>query len=104
MTRQGASTEAQFFSTLDLKAGYHQVPVEKKDREKTAFIVADGLFEFAYLPFGLKNAPAHFSRVMMSILAGLIGTSVLVYLDDLIILGSTFEEHLGNLLKVLEAF
>ena len=94
----------KFFSTLDLKSGYHQVPVEEKDREKTAFIVADGLFEFAYLPFGLKNAPAHFSRVMMSILAGLIGTSVLVYLDDLIILGSTFEEHLGNLLKVLEAF
>ena len=87
-----------------MKAGYHQIPVEEGDKEKTAFIVGDGLYEYNFLPFGLKNAPSHFSRVMMSILAGLIGTSVLIYLDDIIVLGDTLEEHIGNLLKVLEAF
>ena len=96
--------ETKFFSTLDLKAGYHQIPVEEGDKDKTAFVVGDGLYEYSYLPFGLKNAPAHFSRVMMSVLAGLIGTVVLVYLDDLIVLGKTFEEHVGNLLKILDTF
>ena len=96
--------KTRYFSTLDMKAGYHQIPVAEEDREKTAFIVGNGLYEYNFLPFGLKNAPAHFSRVMMSILAGLIGTSVLIYLDDIIILGDSLEEHLANLLKVLEAF
>ena len=96
-------TNAQLFSTLDLKSGYHQVAVDKESQEKTAFSVNDKLFHFCTLPFGLKNAPGHFSRLMHSVLAGLIGTAVLIYLDDIIVVGSTLDEHIVNLKLVLEA-
>ena len=93
---------SKFFSTLDLKSGYHQVAVATGDQQKTAFLIQDRLFEYNTLPFGLRNAPSHFSRLMSSILANVINTAVLVYLDDIIILGSTVEEHAANIIKVLE--
>jgi len=55
--------EAQYFTTLDLKSGFHQIELAERDREKTAFSVNNGKYEFCRLPFGLKNAP---SILMMS--------------------------------------
>ena len=74
-----------------------QVEMDAKDREKTAFCTPDGLFEFNVMPFGLCNAPATFQRLMDSVLAGLQWSMCLVYLDDIIILGSTFSDHLHKL-------
>ena len=71
--------------------------VDKKDREKTAFKTSEGLFEFTKMPFGLCNAPATFQRLMDLILAGLQWKNCLVYLDDILIIGRTFKEHLDNL-------
>ena len=93
---------SKWFSTLDLISGYWQVEVEEKDREKTAFCTPDGLFEFKVMPFGLCNAPATFQRLMDMVLAGLQWTNCLVYLDDIIVIGKTFPQHLHNLTKVLE--
>ncbi len=76
---------AQYFSILDLQAGYHQIPVRKEDRHKTAFITADGLFQFKVLLFGLSNDPSSFQRSMDIILAGLRWIACLVYLDDVIV-------------------
>ena len=67
---------SRFFSTLDMKSGYWQIPIAKEDREKTGFITSQSLYEWNYLPFGLRNALSHFSRVMNSILTGLIGHNV----------------------------
>lgn len=59
---------SRYFSSLDLSSGYWQIEVDKQDREKTAFITPDGLYEFKVMPFGLCNAPATFERMMDSVL------------------------------------
>ena len=92
---------ARFFSTLDLASGYWQVEVKQEDRPKTAFSVPSGLYEFQTMPFGLVNAPATFQRLMQKVLQDLVPDVCLVYLDDVIVLGKTIEEHLSNLEKVL---
>ncbi|CAG4929464.1 unnamed protein product [Parnassius apollo] len=94
-------TGVKWFSTLDLKSGYWQVEIDTKDKEKTAFSTGKGLWQFKVMPFGLCNAPATFERLMELVLTGLIGDACLVYLDDIIIVGRTFEEHLQNLERVL---
>ena len=88
---------ARWFSTLDLVAGYWQVELAEEDKEKTAFCTSDGLFEFNVLPFGLCNGPATFQRLMDLLLTGLQWSSCLVYLDDVIVVGRSFSEHLQNL-------
>ena len=91
---------SKWFSTLDLISGYWQVQVDPRDREKTAFSTPDGHFEFKVLPFGLCNAPATFQRLMDLVLSGLQWSRCLVYLDDVIIVGKDFAEHLQNLQAV----
>ena len=94
---------ARWFSTLDLKSGYWQVPIQERDKEKTAFRTSSGqLFEFNQVPFGLCNAPATFSRLMDRVLAGLHWETCLFYLDDIIVFTATWEEHLDRLCQVFE--
>ena len=93
---------AKLFSTLDLRSGYWQVEVKPEHREKTAFYTSEGLFEFNVMPFGLCNAPATFQRLMDSVLAGLHRKTCLVYIDDITVVGKSFEEHLCNLQAVFE--
>ena len=93
---------AQWFSTLDLVSGYWQVEVDPNDRPKTAFCTTEGLFQFKVMPFGLCNAPATFQRLMDLVLAGLQWSHCLVYLDDVIVIGRSFTEHLQNLQAVFK--
>ena len=72
----------------------------EEDRSKTAFCTTEGLFEFKVMPFGLCNAPATFQRLMDFVLAGLNWAHCLVYLNDVIVLGRSFSEHLQNLQMV----
>ena len=89
------------FTTLDLASSYWQVEVSPEDKEKTAFSTPYGHFEFNVMPFGLTNAPATFQRLMQCILAGISGEACLSYLDDIIVISSTFEECLHRLDEVL---
>lgn len=95
--------EANWFSGLDLASGYWQVEMSKADREKTAFIIDGGLYEFNVMPFGLRNAPGTFQRLMNYVLRDLIGKFVAVYLDDIIIYSKTYEQHIDHLNQVFEA-
>ena len=76
--------------------------MDEDDRHKTVFCTPEGLFEFNVMPFGLCNAPATFQRLMDLVLAGLQWSHCLVYLDDVIVLGSTFDNYLNNLRAVFD--
>lgn len=96
---------ASYFSSVDLRSGYWQIPMHAEDKEKTAFVTPDGLFEFNVMPFGLCNAPATFERFMDTILRGLKWEICMCYLDDVIIFGRTFHEHntrLGIVLSCIQ--
>jgi hypothetical protein len=97
-----AFSGAIWYSTLDLKSGYHQVSIAHEDRPKTAFAFPGSvLWQFTVLAFGLCNAPAVFESLMLKILAELTWKTCLVYFDDIIVFAKTFEEQIKNLEEVL---
>lgn len=98
----GCPSGRGWFSTLDLRSGYHQVALDQRDADKTAFVTRRGIFCCKVMPFGLCNAPATFHRLMDIVLSGLNFDICLVYLDDVIIFGTTPEQHLFRLGQVLE--
>nr|XP_061825306.1 uncharacterized protein LOC133612154 [Nerophis lumbriciformis] len=91
---------AKWFSTLDLAAGYWQVELTPRARKAAAFCTKNGLFEWNVMPFGLCNAPATFQRLMDRVLAGMQWETCLVYLDDIIVLGSNVPQMLQRLGQV----
>ena len=93
--------DMSYFSTLDLQSGYWQVQVEETDIHKTAFITKYGLFECIKMPFSLCSAPSTFQRCMELVFRGLQWRTLLIYLDDIIILGRTMEENLERLDEAL---
>jgi len=90
-----------WYCTLDLASGYWQIKMNEADKEKTAFASHVGLYEFNFMPFGLTNAPATFQTLMEEVLKGLIGKACLLYLDDIIVYGDTFQEVYDNLAQVM---
>ena len=89
---------AKYFCSLDLAHGYYQVPVDSEDIPKTAFRVGTGgLYEYTRMPFGLCNAPATFMRIMDHIFGDQNFQSLLIYLDDILVFGSTLDETLERL-------
>ncbi|QRV93047.1 Retrovirus-related Pol polyprotein from transposon [Ceratobasidium sp. AG-Ba] len=94
---------AQWLTTLDALAGFTQLRIKESDRPKTAFRCHRGLFQFKRMPFGFRNGPSIFQRVMQNILAEFLWIFTLVYIDDIVIFSRTFEEHCIHLDKVLGA-
>ena len=90
-------------SLINHKSGSHQPELAEEDIEKTAFRTHQGLFQFRRLPFGLRNGPSIFQRVMQGILAPYLWIFCLVYIDDIVIYSKSYEEHIEHLDKVLEA-
>ena len=89
-------SNAKWFCTNDLTCGYWQVPMSENSKIKTAFCTRRGLFQWNVLPFGVCAGPATFQRMMESILSDLRYVSCLVFLDDVVMFGSTFEETIEN--------
>ena len=85
--------QAKYFSCLDLAMGYHQIDMDPKDIEKTAFSTKEGHWAYRRMPFGLKTAPATFQRVMNTALSGLTGTRCFVFLDDIVIYANSLADH-----------
>lgn len=94
--------DARYLTTLDIKSAYWQIPVAKESRPCTAFTVPNrGLFQFKRMPFGLHSAPATWQRLADTVLKTDLESYVFIYLDDLIVCTSSFEEHLEVLKTVL---
>ena len=76
-----------YFTTLDLRAGYHHTPLDKPSIQKTAFNLTFGKFKYMKVPFGLAQAPAYFQELMTGILKDF--PFAIAYLDDIIIFSKT---------------
>ncbi|GFU84128.1 retrovirus-related Pol polyprotein from transposon opus [Trichonephila clavipes] len=87
-------------STLDFRSGYFQLAISPRDIEKTAFITRNDTFAFLRMPFGLSGAAPNFQRAIDIILKPVIGSFVLVYMDDVIITSPSFKDHLDHLSQV----
>lgn len=82
----------KFYTSLDLSSGFWQIPLEENSAFKCGIITERGVFVMKKLPFGLKNSPAIFQRIMNEILTGL--NSVCAYIDDILVYTNTLDEHL----------
>lgn len=93
----------RFISRIDLKSAFWQIELEEDSREKTAFAVPKrGLFQFKRMPYGLHNSSATFCRLMDMVLGPELEPYVLVYLDDVVVLTETFEDHVRVLDLVVD--
>ncbi|GKT35480.1 uncharacterized protein DEA37_0008956, partial [Aduncisulcus paluster] len=91
------------FGTLDFSNGFHLIPIDPDCQLFTAFRTPDGIFQFTCMPFGLMNAPAHFQYIMQSVFGDLMEEKrCVIYMDDILVVGSSEEEFLYNLEIILD--
>ena len=90
----------KFVSKFDLLKGYWQVPLTERAKEISAFVTPDGLYQYTVMPFGLKNAPATFQRLVNNIIAEVEGCEA--YIDDLVVYSETWENHLDQLHQLFD--
>ena len=89
-------------SFLDAFSGYHQIPMHLLDAEKTAFITPHGLFYYNVMPFGLKNAEAMYQRLVTKMFRPLLGKTMEVYIDDMLVKSKERSDHAGHLQEAFE--
>ncbi len=96
----GKVGEAKFLTKLDLAKGFYQVPLHNEDKPKTAFVTPWGKFQFCKMPFGLRNAPSSFQRLMDSVLSVLESFAV-PYIDDILIYSEDWVSHMKHVEGVM---
>ena len=99
-----AMSGSVWFSTIDLRSSYPQVPVDIRDRDMTVAICREGSFRVETMPFGLYNTGATFQRLTDVVMSGLSFGVTICYLHDCIVYSRTFEEHFDRLRFVLTWF
>ena len=80
--------------------GFWQVPLTERAKEISAFVTPDGLFQYKVMPFGMKNSPATFQRLINQVISGLTGCDA--YIDDVIVYSATWSEHVEIMCKLFE--
>lgn len=97
-----SDAKPKYFSLLDLRSGYHQIPLDPLTKEKSSFVVHSGQYQYLRMPFGLMNSPATFQCLMARVFQNMHFQSVLCYLDDILIYSQTFDKHLEHLQEVFQ--
>ena len=92
-----ASAGHGMLSFLDAFSGYHQIPMYLSDAEKTSFITPHGLFCYNVMPFGLKNVGATYQRLVTKMFRPLLGKTMEVYIDDMLIKSKERPDHANHL-------
>lgn len=91
------------YAAQNIYIGYWQIPLAEESKQYTAFIAPGrGLFQFKVMPFGHHSAPATFQRIMDTVIGPELSEFAVVYLDDIIIISRTFQEHLTHLRTVFQ--
>ncbi|RVW25248.1 Transposon Tf2-11 polyprotein [Vitis vinifera] len=91
-----------FYCFLDGYSGYFQIEIDVEDQEKTTFTCPFGTYAYRRMPFGLCNAPATFQRCMLSIFSDMVERIMEVFMDDITVYGTSFEDCLSHLEDVLK--
>ena len=91
----------KFYSSIDLLQGFLQVPLAEHCKKYTAFSTPTGHWEFERMPFGLQGSPTTFTRLVNTVFHGMLGKTVFIYMDDLLIGSNSIEEHIAILREVL---
>ncbi|KAL0447289.1 UNVERIFIED_CONTAM: Retrovirus-related Pol polyprotein from transposon gypsy [Sesamum latifolium] len=92
----------ELFSMMDAYQGYHQIFMAEEDRLKTSFITDCGIYCYNVMPFGLKNAGATYQRLMNRMFKDQIGTTMEVYVDDMLVKSRKDEDHMKDLKQAFE--
>ena len=92
--------KARYVSTFDMLKGYWQIPLTQRAKEISAFVTPQGLFQYTVMPFGMKNAPATFQRMVNELISGLDGCDA--YIDDVVIYSDTWDDHVKRIRQLFE--
>ena len=88
--------KCKYFSSLDLRSGYYHISLTEEAKKKTAFVTADGKYQWNVVPFGLATAVSTFQYLMSTVLTSL-NNFTFMYLDDILVFSETYEDHLHHL-------
>ena len=91
---------AKYVSKFDLLKGFWQIPLTDRAKEASAFVTSKGLYQYKVMPFGMRNSPATFQRLINSIIADIEGCEG--YIDDVIIYSATWKEHIKIMRKFFQ--
>ena len=95
------ANNVKFFTKIDLVRGYYQVMLDEESKKLTAFSTSKNHYQFKRLSFGLKNSGIAFQKMMQQILAPVESNNIIIYIDDVLIMSSSFEKHVELVKKVL---
>ena len=92
-----STADHALMSFMDAYSGFHQIPMHQDDQEKTTFVTEKGLYCYQVMPFGLKNAPATFLRLVNTVFADQLGRNMEAYIDDMIVKSKEVVDHVADL-------
>ncbi|KAK0589707.1 hypothetical protein LWI29_017611 [Acer saccharum] len=92
-----ATAGHELLSFMDAYSGYNQILMHPDDQEKTAFVTERGIFCYKVMPFGLKNAGATYQRLVNKMFAKMLGSTMEVYIDDMLVKSLVAQQHIDHL-------
>ncbi|KAI7959261.1 hypothetical protein MJO28_003052 [Puccinia striiformis f. sp. tritici] len=95
-------SKAKYITAMDVLKGFHQIPIHPESRKFMRIICHLGIYEYLRMPFGIKNAPSHFQRMMDSVFGSFIRQGwMMVYIDDILIYSDDWDTHVEKIKTVL---